>query len=102
MFPGLESPQKGIVQQMSQCGQLQLCVKFPYDNHYPVILQQDANLIILPLWDTFVHINSFLWFYDRMRNSHFYYSNWLQLMATCDATICSWTEAAKLGNSWSP
>ena len=38
---------------MSPCGQLQLCVKFPYDNHYPVILQQDANLIILPLWDTF-------------------------------------------------
>ena len=45
---------------MSQYGQLQLCVNFPYDNHYPAILQQDANLIILPLWDTFVHINSFL------------------------------------------
>ena len=43
---------------MSQCGQLQLCVNFPYDNHYPAILQQDANLIFLPLWDTFVHNNS--------------------------------------------
>ena len=44
---------------MSPCGQLQLCVNFPYDNHYPVISQQDANLIFLPLWDTFVRNNSF-------------------------------------------
>ena len=40
-------------------GQLQPCVNSPYDNSHPVILQQDANLIFLPLWDTFVHSNSF-------------------------------------------
>ena len=33
--------------------------EFPYDNYYPAILQQDANLIFLPLWDTFVR-NNFL------------------------------------------
>ena len=52
-------PPKGICQQVLPFGQLQPCVNFPYDNSHPVILQQDVNLIFLPLWDTFVHSNSF-------------------------------------------
>ena len=57
------------------------------------------------MWERLRSMTLFLWFYDRMRNSHFYYSFLLQLASMCVLTIC-WghvgIEAAKPENPDSP
>ena len=66
----------------------------------PVILQQDAN-------PTFDHVGNphlmtlFLWFYNRMRISHFYNPFLLQLASMCDLTIC-WGHAGRAAKPENP
>ena len=70
----------------------------------PVILRQDANPTFVPCGNPHL-MTLFLWFYDRMRISHFYNPFLLQLASMCDLTICRGhvgTEATKPENPESP
>ena len=97
MFPSLESPQEGL---SSRCHHVANCNCVWIFHMTIIILQFHNRMQISYFYHCGTHlctITPFLWFYDRMRNSHFYYSNWLQLVATCDATICSLDRGCQAG-----
>ena len=97
----LRVPPQGIIQQMS-----------PWANRNNVWI---FHMTFITLWfynrtqisypyhvgTPLCSMTPFLWFYDRMRNSQFYDSYWLQLASMCNLTIC-WGHPGKAAKPENP